>query len=444
MNENSQATLLVVDDNPANIKILSDLLKVNYRVLVATNGAACLKQAVAQKPDVILLDIMMPEMNGYDVCKRLKEDRTTAAIPVVFLTAMSQVEDEQKGFELGAVDFITKPISPPVLLARVKTHLRLKEAADLIKDKTLLLEKQVRERTQELSRTNEAFARFVPHSFLQLLGKKNILSVNLADYIAGEMTIMFTDIRSYTTLAESMTPREVFEFTNNYHNRTAPIISDHNGFVQQFQGDGVMAIFPHGATGALNAAIDIQKKISEYNLERTRKNRSPLSVGVGLHFGPIIAGIIGDQHRWEASVISDTVNTASRMEGLTKHYGVKIAISETIFMSIEELSKYNFRFLDKIKVKGKTKPLSVYEVFDADREDVLAAKKEIKNYFDKGQWHYYTGEYELAITYFQQVLEKLPEDLPAKIYLDRSLAEKENRCDGLSTGQHDVRTMEQK
>ncbi|MFA5181550.1 MAG: response regulator [Syntrophales bacterium] len=135
-NNEQKQIILVVDDTPENLSLITSLLKDFYRVKIATNGTKALQIAVSNEPpDLILLDIMMPEMDGYEVCRHLKSDSQTAEIPVIFLTAKSEIEDELKGFDLGAVDFITKPISPPIVLARVRTHLRLKRITDYLKSK---------------------------------------------------------------------------------------------------------------------------------------------------------------------------------------------------------------------------------------------------------------------------------------------------------------------
>jgi len=149
-------TILVVDDTPDNLTLMSGLLKDLYRVKVANGGERALRIAESDAPpDLILLDIMMPEVDGYEVCRRLKANSQTRDIPVIFLTAKSEVEDEMLGFELGAVDYITKPISPPIVLARVKTHLALKEVADFLRDKNAYLEEEVRRRTSEVTAIQE-------------------------------------------------------------------------------------------------------------------------------------------------------------------------------------------------------------------------------------------------------------------------------------------------
>jgi len=155
MNE-SMTTVLVVDDNADNRVLLSGLLKPHHKVIVATNGQQALELAKTRQPDIVLLDIMMPEMDGYEVCQYLKLDTNTAAIPVIFLTAKTQIEDEQRGFEVGAVDYILKPISPPILLSRINTHLRLRQAMHDLARQNEILEVRVKERTHELDSLQDA------------------------------------------------------------------------------------------------------------------------------------------------------------------------------------------------------------------------------------------------------------------------------------------------
>ena len=157
MDENKKPTILIVDDNPNNLVLVNNLLKHDYRLKVANNGQTALRIAAAQEqPDLILLDIMMPEMDGYEVCSRLKADARLRDIPVIFLTARTSIEDEQHGLELGAVDYITKPISPPVMLARIRTHLKLKASADFLRNKSAYLEQEVQRRTRETVAVQDA------------------------------------------------------------------------------------------------------------------------------------------------------------------------------------------------------------------------------------------------------------------------------------------------
>ena len=218
--------ILIVDDAPEHLNMLSSLLKDTYKTKVATSGKKALDIALSDiPPDIILLDIMMPEMDGYEVCQALKSNEKTKEIPIIFLTAKANIEDEKKGLELGAVDYITKPISPHIVTARVKTHMRLKEVNDLLKNQNEILEEIVRKRVQELFNLNQALTRFVPSEFLTHLNKKSIAEVRLGDQIEKEMTILFADIRDFTTISEQLTPEENFEFLNFYLGQMCPALS---------------------------------------------------------------------------------------------------------------------------------------------------------------------------------------------------------------------------
>lgn len=416
-----ESVILIVDDDQTNLNVIIDYLKMaGFKTITARNGEMGIKRAIFSQPDLILLDVMMPGIDGFETCRRLQAEPATKNIPILFMTALTDVDNKVKGFDMGGVDYITKPIEEKEVLARVDTHLRLKEANDVLKNQAEILEQKVQERTRQLLLTNQAFARFVPNEFLKALGQPNILDVKLGDHMQGDMTIMFSDIRSYTTLSETMTPQEVFNFTNGYHNRMTPIIRAHHGFVQQFQGDGVVSVFPGEPADGIQAAIAIQRKCEEYNRERTQKHRTPIRVGIGLHSGPLMVGIIGDTERWETGVPSDTVNTAVRMEGLTKYYGVSIIVSETSFAGLNDPDQYHYRFLDKVQVIGKTRAISIYEVFDADPEELFERKLSTKSLFEEGQHHYFAKDFAEAVKCFTDVLKVLPDDLTTKHYLERS------------------------
>ena len=189
--------ILIVDDTLKNIQILGTILrKEEYQINVAQNGLQAIKMAETVIPDLILLDVMMPELDGFETCKRLKTASDTKDIPVIFLTAKTETEDIVKGFELGAVDYVTKPFNATELLVRVRTHLTLR---NLQKD----LEQRVKDRTAELAQANEslnqtntAYSRFVPMEFLQLLHQKSILNIQLGDQVQMDMNVLFSDILS--------------------------------------------------------------------------------------------------------------------------------------------------------------------------------------------------------------------------------------------------------
>ena len=417
-----QCTILVVDDEPVNLQVLTNHLTLhNYAVQQAAGGQEALAligeyRRQGKGFDLVLLDIMMPKMSGYEVSQKLRESYSPSKLPIVMVTAKNQIDDLVTGFNAGANDYLTKPFSKEELLARIKTHLNIKEMTTVL-------------------------GRYVPFELLKILDKESLVDVRLGDQIHGNMTIMFSDIRSYTTLSETMTPQEVFNFTNGYHRRMTPITRAHHGFVQQFQGDGVVSVFPSNSTDALKAAIAIQKNVAEYNRERTQKKRTPIRVGIGLHSGSLMVGIIGDPDRWESGVPSDTVNTAARMEGLTKYYGVSIVVSETSFAGLNDPDQYHYRFLDTVRVKGKTHSLAIYEVFDADPDDLLESKLNTKTLFVEGQQYYSAWEFADAVLCFTEVLRVLPDDATTRHYLQRA-----STCllEGVPDDWQGIRTMDKK
>jgi class 3 adenylate cyclase len=262
-----------------------------------------------------------------------------------------------------------------------------------------------------------AYSRFVPREILQVLGKESIAQVKLGDQAQRDMTVLFSDIRSFTSLSEEMTPQENFNFINAYLGRVSPIIRKHHGFIDKYIGDAIMALFPGPTDEAVAAAVGMQQEVVRYNVHRAAQGYQPIQIGVGLHRGSVMLGTVGEAKRMEGTVISDAVNLASRLEDLTKTYGASIVISEKTLFSLESPARYNFRFLDKVKVKGKTHLVSVFEIFDGDPGELIELKLKTRPDFEKGLRHYHNQEFREAITYFNNVLELNPEDKAAQVYL---------------------------
>jgi two-component system sensor histidine kinase ChiS len=430
--DNQPEQILLVDDNPTNLQVLYETLdsaavKGAYKLLVAKNGETALTIASKAKPSLILLDIMMPGIDGYEVCRRLKAAPDTREIPIIFLSALDDTENKVKGLDLGAVDYVSKPFQPEEVIARVNTHLtinRLKrnlaEKNNELEEANEFLEQRVRERTAELVELNTAYERFVPREFLSLLNKESIVEIARGDQIKKQMTVMFADVRGWTTLSETMSPQENFNFINAYLKRVSPVIKEHNGFIDQYYGDGVMALFMGSADDAVQAAIAMHGAVAEYNKEREKDGFRPIGIGVGLHIGELMLGIIGSEERMQGAVVADDVNLAARLEGLTRMYGSTITLSETTLSQLETPDKYKLRFVDKVQVKGRKNPVSVHEVFDGDPEHMVHLKERTKSGFEEGLRLYYDKQFSEASVQFNQVLQENPEDKAARIYLERS------------------------
>lgn len=278
---------------------------------------------------------------------------------------------------------------------------------------------QLKESFEILENHKNAFARFFPLEYLKFLQKQYVTHVHLGDHVSKEMAVMFSDIRSFTTLSESMTPQDTFSFVNAYLQRVGPAIRNHNGIIVKYLGDGLMAIFPNGADDAVRAGITKLKKIQEYNQHRQTRGYQPIQAGIGIHLGYILVGMVGEENRMQGDALSDSVNLTARLEGLTKFYGVSMLISEQVLERLNDPSQYEIRFLDRAIVKGKTEPISIYEVMDGEPEEVKALKFQTQSDFEQGLEYYRRQEFAEAKRYFEQVLAVNFSDQAAKLYLER-------------------------
>ncbi len=247
-----------------------------------------------------------------------------------------------------------------------------------------------------------SYSRFVPSKFLELLGHKNIIEVKLGDSISREMTVMFSDIRSFTTLSEAMMPEDNFKFLNSYLKYVGPVIEEWNGIIDKYIGDSIMALFPTDCDDALNASLQLFVKVNEFNDSRTAKGFSPIKIGVGMHVGDVILGTVGEESRMETTVISDTVNISSRLEGLTKVFGAQIVISQQFLEKITPSDRYKTRFLGKIQVKGKRKVINIYEVIQISSE-FAKAKIDSIPLFAQAMELYYNAHFEAASKCFEHL-----------------------------------------
>ena len=336
---------------------------------------------------------MMPRMSGYEVLRRIRERANASTLPVVFLTAKNQIGDLVQGLLSGANDYLTKPFSKEELVARARTQL-------------------------SISQTSRAYARFVPHEFLRLLNKESIVDVRLGDSIKLDMTVLFSDIRSFATISEGMNPEDSFAFLNSHWAGLGPVVRGHGGFIDKFIGDGVMALFGGTPDAGISAAIDIQRAVRQQNLGRTEQVR----VGVGVHTGSLMLGTVGDEMRMEGTVISDAVNLASRIESLSKLYGASVIVSGEIRSRLVNLSAFRMRLLDRVRVMGRREPVEIFEVLDALEEREQQAKLAGSERFAEGLWQYFRGDFPEASAVFADMAGLDPADRALLVYAERSAA----------------------
>jgi len=271
----------------------------------------------------------------------------------------------------------------------------------------------------ELIQLNESLSRFVPRQFLQLLEKDSIIDIQLGDEVEQEMSVLFSDIRNFTTLSETMTPEDNFKFINAYLYKMEPAIIEHQGFIDKYMGDGIMALFSGSADDALCAGISMLQRLAKYNKNRVKSGYLPLKIGIGINTGSLMLGTVGGRYRMDTTVISDHVNLASRLENLTKKYGVSLFMTHYTLARLQNPTEYNLRFIEQVKVKGKSKAVAVFEVFDGDEPPIKQSKLATKTMFEQGVLFYYQRQMQQAAQHFEVVLEMNPRDTVAQLYLRR-------------------------
>ena len=365
-------SILIVDDTPANLSLLSEILRNDYRTRVATNGERALQIALSDDPpDLILLDVMMPNMTGYEVCARLKQHPVTRLIPVIFVSALDDVDDETKGLEVGGVDYVIKPISPPIVKARVKTHLmvyeqnrqlersvqQLQRQATELEAWNRLLEQRVAEQVAQVSRLGR-LTRFFSPAVADL-----ILSGATDDPLRHhrtEIAVVFLDLRGFTAFTETADPEEVMGVLAEYHAAMGEVIVSHNGTLERFAGDGIMVFFndpvpiPNAAAAALAMALDMLHRFRSLELE-WKKRGYALSMGIGIAQGYATIGGIGFDGRRDYGAIGTVTNLAARL--CSEARGGQILISQRVLGNAGE--GFLTEPMGEIELNGFARPVQV-------------------------------------------------------------------------------------
>lgn len=270
-----------------------------------------------------------------------------------------------------------------------------------------------------IRKLNESYLRFVPKQFLEMLGKDSITEISLGDQVQKNMTVLFTDIRDFTSVSESMSLQENFDFINNYLGLMEPVITRNHGFIDKFMGDSIMALFEGDVENAVNAAIQMQHLLHDYNQIRITDQLSPIEMGIGIHHGSLMLGIIGGHGRMEGTVISDAVNLTSRLEGLTKHYGSSIIISQDALIKIKNPDAYNYRFLDIVKVKGKQQAAYIFEIINGDDLETQKIKESSYEAYSLALSEYRNHDFSKACQLFNELAEQCPSDKLFKLYAEK-------------------------
>ena len=360
-----QPTILVVDDTPQNIKVLDAVLSPRgYRVIAATSGAEALNKVGDERPDLILLDLVMPGLDGHAVCRRLREDPETRALPVIMITASGD-QEKVHALEAGADDFVAKPFNQAELLARVRSLLRIKAYQDMVEaqaaqlaDWNRTLEARVQEQVKQMERLGRLRRFFSPHLADLIARDESVLESH-----RREITVVFCDLRGFTSMSEAAEPEEVMRILGEYFAVLGEIISSFEGTVEHFAGDGVMVFFndplpcPDHPGRAVRMALRMREGVGE--LARSwRKQGHKLAFGVGIAAGYATLGQIGFEGRFHYAAIGGVANLAARLcETATPG---QILLSQRAYAMVEELVEAET--IGELTLKGLLRPMTAYNI----------------------------------------------------------------------------------
>jgi class 3 adenylate cyclase/CheY-like chemotaxis protein len=364
----AQAKILVVDDASDVVEVLADLLQSSgYAICTAGSGAEALAQIKREQPDLVLLDVMMPNMTGYEVCSKIRANPATVFLPVIMLTGMDANVERIKGIEAGADDFLSKPASHPELLARVRSLIRIKQLHDTVEaqirqlsewNKTL--EKRVQEQVAQLERLERLKRFFSPHlaELIVTGGAEDPLKSH-----RRQISVVFIDLRGFTTFAEANEPEEVMDVLWEYHAELGPVILKHEGTLERFTGDGMMVFFndpvvvPNPEERAVRMAVEMRDRVATLQTQWAKRGYT-LGLGAGITAGYATIGAIGFEGRRDYAAIGTIPNLAARLCDQARPG--QILISQRLYSTVEPLVEAES--IGELSFKGFHRPLQTYNI----------------------------------------------------------------------------------
>jgi adenylate cyclase len=360
--------ILAVDDTPQNLKVLDAILAPRgYTVITATSGAEALQTVQTDAPDLILLDIMMPGMSGYEVAQRLRADPATRFLPIVMVTALGAQEEKVKAIESGADDFLTKPVNQLELLARVRSLLRIKDYHDTVQAQAAqlaewnrTLEERVQRQVQELERLAR-LRRFLAPQLAEVIASDQHEQV--LESHRREVTVVFCDLRGFTAFSETTEPEEVMGVLREFHAAMGELIYRYEGTLERFTGDGMMIFFndplpcSDPAERAIHIAISMRSRVAELKARWQRRGHQ-LDFAVGVAMGYATLGKIGFEGRFDYAAIGTVTNLAARLCDEAK--GNQILVSQRIYSAVEALVEAET--VGELSLKGFSRPILGYNI----------------------------------------------------------------------------------
>ncbi|MBP7283968.1 MAG: hypothetical protein KBA66_20450 [Leptospiraceae bacterium] len=390
-----------------------------FESLVDSYLGACYSLSTSKGP--IVQCILKKEIEIYQYKNIFEDSEDLHPIKTAFLMPITIGGEVIGAFSLLHHSNITMKGEEKESLKKFANHISVViKNSKLYEDSEKARIKQLEEFNLNLMMINKSLQKFVPKDFIQFLNKDHITEVGLGDSVQQDMSILFSDIRSFTSISETMSPKDNFGFLNSYLKVTGPVIRKNKGFIDKYIGDAIMALFPETASDAVDAGIEMLEEVHKLNVKRKEWGKIPIQIGIGIHTGAPMLGVIGEEKRFEFTVISDAVNLASRIEGLTKAYSASILISEDTLNGLTNPEKYFYRMVDKVMVKGKKNPVIIYEVLNGNSQRIIDLKLATKKEFEEGILLYLEEKFDESSEIFKKILKTDPRDTAVSLYLERA------------------------
>ena len=431
---NNFPVIICIDDERTILDSLRIELETHfadqYTIEIAENGQEGLDliiELLEENQDIplVISDYIMPDIKGDEVLKKIHE--LSPETVKIMLTGQADLEGVKNAINHAKLyRYIPKPWQAEDLKLTIQEALHSYLQAQQLAQRNQQLEiayQEISQVNQDLEKSlqaqldlAQAATKFVPREFLSLLGHPSIVDVQLGDSVKQHMSVLFADIRDFTTISEKMTPEANFQFINDYLLLMEPIIIENNGFIDKYIGDAIMALFTSSADDALKAAINMLKTLEAHPIN-INNQKETVKIGIGINTGNLMLGIVGGQNRFDGTVTGDTVNLASRLQDLTRVYQVSLLISHDTCQGLKIPADYAIRLIDIVQVKGRQEKVSIFEVFSGDDPVSLQGKLASQTIFEQGIVFYQNQQYLEAIDVFQRCLDIYPGDSVAKLYL---------------------------
>jgi two-component system, sensor histidine kinase ChiS len=413
------ARIVRVGGNTADNQTLESLLRgAGQNALHVLSAADALEAIARREVDLLLLDLIAPSNDVFNLLRAAQPSSgKTSRVPVIVTAPASANDRVQACLQRGAEDYITTPFDAAnalILTRRVELCLQRRH----LREFTIRLRAAKPDEGALVELYSSAANKFVPREFIDHLGRTSLTDVKLGDHVQSKMAVFFSDIRDFTRLSETMSPRENFDFLNSYLRHATPIIRTNHGFIDKYIGDAIMALFPREPADALRAGVALLEEVKAYNEGRKKAGYELVRIGIGLHGGDLILGTIGEEERMQTTVIADAVNVAARIEGLTKIFKVPLLVGKSIVDKLPAGHGFHLRHLGAVKAKGKTRSVEIYECFDSDHAALREHKMRTAPLFASAIAEYHEGLFISAQPKFNRIAQMEPDDSVAAHYRD--------------------------